>query len=184
MSRIGKLPITIPAGVTVSVDANNVVTVSSNKGTLTQQVSKLIKVNVEATQVVVEKVAETNQANAMHGLYRTLINNMVEGVTKGFKKSLTVNGVGFKVAKQGNKLVMNLGLSHPVEVVEEAGVTLTAPSVTEIVVEGISKEAVGAMAAKIRAIRPVEPYHGYGIRYTDEKVSLKEGKSSGKGGKK
>ena len=184
MSRIGKLPITIPAGVTVSVDANNVVTVSSNKGTLTQQVSKLIKVNVEATQVVVEKVAETNQANAMHGLYRTLINNMVEGVTKGFKKSLTVNGVGFKVAKQGNKLVMNLGLSHPVEVVEEAGVTLTAPSVTEIVVEGISKEAVGAMAAKIRAIRPVEPYHGYGIRYTDEKVSLKEGKASGKGGKK
>jgi len=184
MSRIGKLPITIPAGVTVSVDANNVVTVSSNKGTLTQQVSKLIKVNVEATQVVVEKVAETNQANAMHGLYRTLINNMVEGVTKGFKKSLTVNGVGFKLSKQGNKLVMNLGLSHPVEVVEEAGVTLTAPSVTEIVVEGISKEAVGAMAAKIRAIRPVEPYHGYGIRYTDEKVSLKEGKSSGKGGKK
>lgn len=183
MSRIGKLPITIPAGVTVSVDANNVVTVSSNKGTLTQEVNKVIKVNVENNQVIVEKLAETNQANAMHGLYRTLINNMVIGVTEGFKKSLTVNGVGFKVAKQGNKLVMNLGLSHPVEVVEENGVKLSTNN-NEIIVEGISKERVGAMASKIRAIRPVEPYHGYGIRYTDEKVSLKEGKSSGKGGKK
>ena len=183
MSRIGKLPITIPAGVTVSVDANNIVTVSSSKGTLTQEVNKVIKVNVENNQVIVEKLAETNQANAMHGLYRTLINNMVIGVTEGFKKSLTVNGVGFKVAKQGNKLVMNLGLSHPVEVVEENGVKLSANN-NEVIVEGISKEAVGAMASKIRAIRPVEPYHGYGIRYTDEKVSLKEGKSSGKGGKK
>lgn len=183
MSRIGKLPITIPAGVTVSVDANNVVTVSSNKGTLTQEVNKVIKVNVENNQVIVEKLAETNQANAMHGLYRTLINNMVIGVTEGFKKSLTVNGVGFKVAKQGNKLVMNLGLSHPVEVVEADGVKLSTNN-NEIIVEGISKERVGAMASKIRAIRPVEPYHGYGIRYTDEKVSLKEGKSSGKGGKK
>ena len=183
MSRIGKLPITIPAGVTVSVDAENVVTVSSSKGTLTQKVSKLIKVNVENNQVIVEKLAETNEANAMHGLYRTLINNMVIGVTRGFKKSLTVNGVGFKVTKQGNKLVMNLGLSHPVEVVEEDGVKLSNNN-NEIIVEGISKEQVGAMASKIRAIRPVEPYHGYGIRYTDEKVSLKEGKSSGKGGKK
>ena len=183
MSRIGKLPVSIPAGVTVSVDAENVVTVSSNKGTLTQKVSKLIKVNVENNQVIVEKLAETNEANAMHGLYRTLINNMVIGVTAGFKKSLTVNGVGYKVSKQGNKLVMNLGLSHPVEVVEEDGVKLSNNN-NEIIVEGISKEKVGAMASKIRAIRPVEPYHGYGIRYTDEKVSLKEGKSSGKGGKK
>ena len=183
MSRIGKLPITIPAGVTVSVDAENVVTVSSSKGTLTQKVSKLIKVNVENNQVIVEKLAETNEANAMHGLYRTLINNMVIGVTQGFKKSLTVNGVGFKVSKQGNKLVMNLGLSHPVEVMEEDGVKLSNNN-NEIIVEGISKERVGAMASKIRAIRPVEPYHGYGIRYTDETVSLKEGKSSGKGGKK
>ena len=183
MSRIGKLPITIPAGVTVSVDAENIVTVTSSKGTLTQKVSKLIKVNVENNQVVVEKLAETNEANAMHGLYRTLINNMVIGVTQGFKKSLTVNGVGYKVAKQGNKLVMNLGLSHPVEVVEEDGVVLSTKN-NEIIVEGMSKERVGAMASKIRAIRPVEPYHGYGIRYTDEKVSLKEGKSSGKGGKK
>ena len=183
MSRIGKLPITIPAGVTVSVDAENVVTVSSSKGTLTQKVSKIIKVNVENNQVIVEKLAETNEANAMHGLYRTLINNMVIGVTQGFKKSLTVNGVGFKVSKQGNKLVMNLGLSHPVEVMEEDGVKLSNNN-NEIIVEGISKERVGAMASKIRAIRPVEPYHGYGIRYTDEKVSLKEGKSSGKGGKK
>ena len=184
MSRIGKLPITIPAGVTVSVDAENVVTVTSSKGTLNQKVSKLINVKIENNQVIVEKTVETTEANAMHGLYRTLINNMVEGVTNGFKKSLTINGVGYKVAKQGNKIVMNLGLSHPVEVVEENGVKLNVPSATEVVVEGISKEAVGAMAAKIRAIKPVEPYHGYGIRYTDEKVSLKEGKSSGKGGKK
>ena len=183
MSRIGKLPITIPAGVTVSVN-DDVVTVSNNKGTLTQKISKLVKVVVENNQVVVEKTAETKEANAMHGLYRTLINNMVVGVTEGFKKSLTINGVGYKVAKQGNKVVMNIGYSHPVEVVEENGVTLNVASATELVVEGISKEAVGAMAAKIRAIKPVEPYHGYGIRYTDEKVSLKEGKSSGKGGKK
>lgn len=184
MSRIGKLPIAIPAGVTVSVDADNIVIVSGNKGTLTQQVSKLLKVNVENNQVTVEKTVDTTEANAMHGLYRTLINNMVEGLTKGFKKSVTVNGVGYKVTKQGNKVVMNIGYSHPVEVVEENGVTLNVTSATEIVVEGINKEAVGAMAAKIRAIKPVEPYHGYGIRYTDEKVSLKEGKSSGKGGKK
>ena len=184
MSRIGKLPITIPAGVTVSVDAENVVTVSGSKGTLTQKVSKLLKVNVENNQVEVVKAVDTKEANAMHGLYRTLINNMVEGLTKGFKKSVTINGVGYKVTKQGNKIVMNIGFSHPVEVVEENGVTLNVVSATEISVEGISKEAVGAMAAKIRAIKPVEPYHGYGIRYTNEKVSLKEGKSSGKGGKK
>lgn len=184
MSRIGKLPITIPAGVTVSVDAENVVTVSGSKGTLTQKVSKLLKVNIENNQVEVVKTVDTKEANAMHGLYRTLINNMVEGLTNGFKKSVTINGVGYKATKQGNKVVMNIGYSHPVEVVEENGVKLNVVSATEIVVEGIDKEAVGAMAAKIRAIKPVEPYHGYGIRYTDEKVSLKEGKSSGKGGKK
>ena len=124
MSRIGKLPITIPAGVTVSVDGENVVTVSSNKGTLTQQVSKLLNVAVENNQVVVSQVKESKEANAMHGLYRTLINNMVEGVTNGFKKSITIHGVGYKAAKQGNKLVLNIGFSHPVEVVEEDGVTL------------------------------------------------------------
>ena len=184
MSRIGKLPITIPAGVTVNVDSANVVTVTSSKGTLTQKVSKLINVNVENNQVVLTRVDDSKESNAMHGLYRTLVNNMVQGVTEGFKKSLVVNGVGYKVSKQGNKIVMNIGYSHPVEVVEENGVTLNVPSITEIVVEGINKEAVGAMAAKIRAIRPVEPYHGYGIHYSDEKVILKEGKTSGKGGKK
>ncbi len=184
MSRIGKLPITIPAGVTVNVSDDNVVTVSNNKGTLTQKISKLLKVKVENNQIIVEKTVDTNEANAMHGLYRTLINNMVEGLTHGFKKSLTINGVGYKMNKQGNKVVMNIGYSHPVEVEEANGIKLNVASATELVVEGIDKEAVGAMAAKIRAIKPVEPYHGYGIRYTDEKVSLKEGKSSGKGGKK
>lgn len=184
MSRIGKLPIKIPAGVKVSVDEENVVTVTGSKGTLTQKVSPLINVAIENDEVVLTRKDETTESNAMHGLYRALIHNMVEGLAHGFKKSLTVNGVGYKVAKQGNKIVMNIGYSHPVEVVEENGVTLNVPSITEIVVEGISKEAVGAMAAKIRAIKPVEPYHGYGIRYTNETVSLKEGKASGKGGKK
>lgn len=184
MSRIGKLPITIPAGINVSVDAENVVTVSGSKGKLSQKVSPVINVAIENGQVVLTRKDDTNESNAMHGLYRALIHNMVEGLAHGFKKSLTVNGVGYKVTKQGNKIVMNIGYSHPVEVVEENGVTLSVPSATEIVVEGINKEAVGAMAAKIRAIKPIEPYHGYGIRYTDEVVSLKEGKASGKGGKK
>ena len=180
MSRIGKLPITIPAGVTVSVDAENVVTVSSSKGTLTQKVSKLIKVNVENNQVIVERLAETNEANAMHGLYRTLINNMVIGVSTGFTKSLTVSGVGYKLNKQGNKLVMNLGLSHPVEIEEVEGITLEIPDNNTILVKGADKQLVGAVAAKIRATRPMEPYHGYGIHYTSEPVILKAGKSASK----
>ena len=184
MSRIGRLPVVIPAGVEVKISEKNLVSVKGPKGSLEKQLPEQMEIKQEGNEVMVTRPNDLKQMKALHGLTRSLLNNMVIGVTQGFKKSLTVNGVGFKVTKQGNKLVMNLGLSHPVEVVEENGVKLNVPSITEIVVEGVSKEAVGAMAAKIRAIKPVEPYHGYGIRYTDEKVSLKEGKSSGKGGKK
>ena len=179
MSRIGKLPITIPAGITVEV-AGNLVTVKSAKGTLSQEVSKNVTVKVEDNQVLVIRNDETTDSNAKQGLYRQLINNMVVGVKEGFTKSLTVKGVGYKLAKQGNKLVMNLGLSHPVEILEQDGVTFEIPDNNTILVKGANKERVGAMAAKIRATRPMEPYHGYGIHYTNEPVILKAGKSGGK----
>ena len=179
MSRIGKLPIAIPAGVTVEVNGQ-VVTVKGAKETLTQEVSKNITVKVEDNQVLVIRNDETTDSNAKQGLYRQLINNMVVGVKEGFTKSLTVKGVGYKLNKQGNKLVMNLGLSHPVEVVEEEGITLECPDNSTIHVKGANKERVGAVAAKIKALRPVEPYHGYGIHYSTEKVILKAGKSGGK----
>ena len=179
MSRIGKLPISIPAGVTVEVN-DNVVTVKGAKETLTQDFSSNVAVEVKDNQVIVSRKDETKESNAKQGLYRQLINNMVIGVKDGFTKSLTVKGVGYKLSKQGNKLVMNLGLSHPVEVVEADGVTLECPDNNTILVKGANKERVGAMAAKIRATRPMEPYHGYGIHYTSEPVILKAGKSGGK----
>ena len=179
MSRIGKLPIAIPAGITVEV-ANNIVTVKSAKGTLSQEVSKNVTVKIEENQVLVVRNDETTDSNAKQGLYRQLINNMIVGLKDGFTKSLTVKGVGYKLAKQGNKLVMNLGLSHPVEILEEDGVTFEIPDNNTILVKGANKERVGAMAAKIRATRPMEPYHGYGIHYTSEPVILKAGKSGGK----
>lgn len=184
MSRIGKLPVEIPAGVTIEVDSNNLVTVKGPKGALTQQVSKDITITVEGNQAVLTINGNKNvNSNAKHGLYRALLANMVTGVKDEFKKTLVINGVGYRVNKQGNKVVMNLGFSHPVEVEEENGVRLEVKDNTVSCV-GISKEAVGALAAKIKAIRPIEPYHGYGIRYENETVILKEGKSSGKGGKK
>ena len=179
MSRIGKLPIAIPADVTVEI-ANNVVTVKGPKATLTQSYSANITVEVKDNQVLVTRNDETKDSNAKQGLYRQLINNMVIGVKDGFTKSLTVNGVGYKLNKQGNKLVMNLGMSHPVEIVEEEGITLEIPDNTTILVKGANKEQVGAVAAKIRATRPMEPYHGYGIHYTSEQVILKPGKAAGK----
>ena len=179
MSRIGKLPIAIPAGVTVEVNGN-LVTVKGAKVTLSQEVSNNVEVQVQDNQILVVRKDETTDSNAKQGLYRQLINNMVVGVKDGFSKSLTVNGVGYKLAKQGNKLVMNLGLSHPVEVVEENGITFEVPDNNTILVKGANKERVGAMAAKIRATRPMEPYHGYGIHYTSEPVILKAGKSGGK----
>ena len=179
MSRIGKLPIAIPAGVTVEI-ANNVVTVKGPKATLTQDFSSNVAVEVKENEVIIVRKDETKDSNAKQGLYRQLINNMVIGVKDGFTKSLTVNGVGYKLNKQGNKLVMNLGMSHPVEIVEEKGITLEIPDNNTILVKGANKEQVGAVAAKIRALRPMEPYHGYGIHYTSEPVILKPGKAAGK----
>ena len=179
MSRIGKLAISIPAGVTVEVN-DNIVTVKGPKATLTQEFSKNIAVEVNENTVNVIRKDETKDSNAKQGLYRQLINNMVTGVSTGFTKSLTVNGVGYKLNKQGNKLVMNLGLSHPVEIVEVEGITLECPDNTTILVKGADKQLVGAVAAQIRATRPMEPYHGYGIHYTSEPVILKPGKSAGK----
>ena len=179
MSRIGKLPISIPAGITVEVNGL-VVTVKGSKGTLSQEVSKNVTVKVEENQVIVTRNDESKDGNAKQGLYRQLISNMVVGLSTGFTKSLTVKGVGYKLNKQGNKLVMNLGLSHPVEVVEADGITLEVPDNNTILVKGADKQKVGAMAATIRALRPMEPYHGYGIHYTSEPVILKAGKSGGK----
>lgn len=180
MSRIGKLPISLPAGVTVDVDEQNLVTVKGPKGTLSQHVDKCINVEVKDGVVTFTRINDEAKSRSMHGLYRTLVNNMVIGVTNGYTKTLVINGVGYKVAKQGNKIVMNIGFSHPVEVEEVEGIKFNCPSITEIVVEGIDKEKVGAIAASIRAIKPVEPYHAYGIKYSDEVVSLKEGKTAGK----
>ena len=182
MSRIGKLPVAIPAGVTVTY-ANNLVTVKGAKGTLTQQITGDIDIKIEGTEVHVLNVGSTADSNAKHGLYRALIHNMVVGVTEGYKKTLKVNGVGWKVAKQGNKVVLNVGFSHPVDFVEPEGVKLECPSVTEIVVSGIDKTLVGQTAANIRKIRTPEPYHGYGIAYSDEVIERKEGKTGGKGKK-
>lgn len=180
MSRIGKLPIVIPEGVTVTVSNDNTVTVAGKLGTLSQNIGKLVTIKQEGNEVILAAVNESNEAHAQHGLYRMLVHNMVVGVSQGFSKSVVINGVGYKATKQGNKVVMSIGFSHPVELLEENGVKLDCPSATEIVVSGISKEAVGQYAAKIRDIKPVEPYHAYGIKYKDEVVVRKEGKTSGK----
>lgn len=182
MSRIGKMPVKIPAGVEVSLK-DNVLTVKGPKGTLTEQVKKSVEVDLENGEIVMKALDDTAETNALHGLYRAILHNMVVGVTAGYTKTLIVNGVGWKVAKQGNKLVLNVGFSHPIEFAEVEGVKLECPSVTEITVSGIDKCLVGQVAADIRAIRVPEPYHGYGIRYKDEVIERKEGKTSGKGKK-
>jgi len=180
MSRIGKKPIVIPAGVTVTVDEHNNVTVENVKGKLEQQVNKKIKVAIADGVVTVTPTEESTEANSMHGLYRTLISNMIEGLTHGFSKSLTINGVGYKAVQKGEDLQLSLGFSHTVDVHPMEHVKLSCTTPLEIKVEGFDKEAVGQMAANIRAIRPVEPYHAYGIRYTTEVVVKKEGKKAGK----
>ena len=182
MSRIGKLPVALPAGVTVTFE-NGLLTVKGGKGTLTQTVVGDINIKVEGTEAIVEKTSQTPDANAKHGLYRALLHNMVVGVTDGYKKTLKVNGVGWKVAKQGNKIVLNVGYSHPVDFVEPQGIKLDCPTANEITVSGIDKTLVGQTAADIRNIRIPEPYHGYGIAYSDEVIERKEGKTGGKGKK-
>ncbi len=182
MSRIGRKHIDLPAGVELSVD-NGLVTVKGPKGTLTQEVDKLITVKVENTKVELTRANDSNEAKAKHGLYRAILANMVTGVSKGFEKKLIINGIGYKAQKQGNKLVLNLGYSHNIEVNEEDGITLECPSNLEILVKGIDKQKVGQVASKIRDLRKVEPYHAYGVRYADEVVVRKVGKTAGKGKK-
>ena len=182
MSRIGKMPIALPAGVEVKF-VDGVVTVKGAKGTLSREVVGNIGIEVEGATLLVKALDEKAETNAKHGLYRALINGMVTGVSAGFVKSLEVKGVGWKAAVQGNKLVLNVGFSHPVEIVAPEGIKFECPTLTEVNVSGISKELVGQIAANIRKVRLPEPYHGYGIRYKGEYVEHKEGKTSGKGKK-
>jgi len=180
MSRIGRSPIAIPAGVTVTVGAGNEVTVKGPKGTLTQTLHADMIIAVEGNEVKVTRPSEAKEHKSLHGLTRTLINNMVIGVTEGYSKELEVNGVGYRVAKQGKQLVMNLGYSHQVFIDEIPGITLDAPTPNKIIISGADKQAVGQIAAEIREKRPPEPYKGKGIKYVDEVIRRKEGKAGGK----
>lgn len=182
MSRIGKMPIVIPNGVEVKVNGSEV-TVKGPKGTLTNTFRPEISIAVEGNEVLVTRQNDNKINRSLHGLTRTLISNMVTGVSEGFSKTLEVNGVGYRVQKQGNNLVMNLGFSHQVIVTEGDGISIEAPSPNQIVITGIDKQKVGQIAAEIRAKRPPEPYKGKGIRYAGEYVRRKEGKAA-KGAKK
>ena len=180
MSRIGKMPVAIPQGVTVDIKPG-VVTVKGPKGTLTQTFDAVdITIKEENGHVVLTRINDEQENRAKHGLYRALIHNMITGVTEGYKKTLVIAGVGFKAAKQGNKVVLNVGYSHPVEIFENEDIKLNCPSATEIEVSGIDKTKVGQYAANVRNIRRPEPYHGYGIAYKDEVIERKEGKTAGK----
>ena len=184
MSRIGKAPIVLPAGVTVSVSEANLVTVTGPKGTLTEQVTGNIQVtlveNEGKKEILLVAGDDKAETNAKHGLYRALVANMLTGVPAGFTKSITISGVGYKVQVQGNKVVLNIGFSHPVNIEIPSDLTVTCPNATEILVAGISKVRVGQFAADVKAIKKVEPYHGYGIYYTNEHVRRKEIKKTGK----
>ena len=177
MSRIGIKPITLPAGVEVKVDSNNVVTVKGPKGELQEQVSKLLNVEINDGVVKVTRDDDSAEKRAQHGLARTLINNMVIGVTEGYSKKLLLVGVGYKAERKGKKLVMNLGYSHPVEMEDPEGIETEVPDATTVVVKGISKEQVGNYSANIRAWRRPEPYKGKGIKYDGEVIRRKEGKT-------
>lgn len=180
MSRIGKKPIALPAGVDFSVSTHNIVTVSGKLGKLEQKVSDLLKVELVDGNIVVTALNNSREANSQHGLFRTLIANMVEGVTNGFSKSLIINGVGYKVFEKPTGIELKIGYSHPVIFEAPEGIKITCPSQQDIKVTGFDKQMVGQVAANIRAIQPVEPYHAYGIRYADEEVIRKEGKTAAK----
>ena len=180
MSRIGRAPITVPAGVEIKVDANNHITVKGPKGTLERDLVPQIKVEVNEGVINVTRPNDEKQNRALHGLTRTLVANMVTGVTEGYKKTLEVNGVGYRCTKEGNKLVMNIGYSHPVNVEEIDGISIEVPNPNTVVINGIDKQKVGQFAADVRAKRPPEPYKGKGIKYSDEVVRRKEGKTGSK----
>lgn len=176
MSRIGKKPIEIPSGVTVTND-NNTVTVKGPKGELSRSFNQDIEIKVEENVISVSRPSDAKEHRALHGTTRALLANMVEGVSKGFERGLELIGVGYRAQKQGKKLVLNVGYSHPVEIEPEEGIEVEVPSNTKIIVKGTSKERVGALAANIRDVRPPEPYKGKGIRYEGEYVRRKEGKT-------
>ena len=180
MSRIGRAPIAVPAGVEIKVEDNNVVTVKGPKGTLTQKFNPNMIIKMEGNEITVSRPNDAKENRSLHGLTRTLINNMIVGVTEGYKKELDVNGVGYRVAKEGNKLVMNLGFSHQVIVEEKNGITIEVPGPNKIVVLGCDKQVVGQFAAEVREKRPPEPYKGKGIKYSDEVIRRKVGKTGGK----
>lgn len=180
MSRIGKLPITVPAGVSVDVAADNTISVKGPKGTLVRKLHGDTIVKLEGDTILVERPSDSKPHRSLHGLTRTLVNNMVQGVTAGYSKALEIQGTGYRASKQGKKLVVNIGYSHPVEMEEPAGITIDVPAQTKIVVSGIDKQLVGQVAANIRKIREPEPYHGKGIRYEGEYVAIKEGKTGKK----
>ena len=177
MSRIGKLPVSIPAGVTITVGDGNVVTVKGPKGTLSEKISSEMIVEQDAGVLYVKRPSDDKRHRALHGLSRTLINNMVVGTTAGYEKKLEIVGVGYKAQAQGTGLVINVGYSHPVNYPAPAGISFDVPAPTKITVKGIDKQKVGQVAADIRAVRPPEPYKGKGIRYENEVVRRKEGKT-------
>ncbi len=180
MSRIGKLPVTILDGVTITVGGDNTVTVKGPKGQLSEKISKEMIIEQESGVLTVKRPTDEKRHRALHGLSRTLINNMVVGVTKGYTRNLDIVGVGYRAQKQGNKLVLNVGYSHPVEFTEPAGIQFDVPAPNKIVVSGIDKQLVGQLAANIRAVREPEPYKGKGIKYDNEVVLRKEGKTGKK----
>ena len=180
MSRIGKKPVIIPANVTVNVAEGNVVTVKGPLGELSYTFHADMIFNVEGNVLTVSRPSDEAQHRALHGLTRTLVNNMVEGVSKGYSKTLDVNGVGYRCEKKGNQLVMRLGFSHEVFVNEIPGITIEVPTPNQIIIKGIDKQVVGQFAAEVRGKRPPEPYKGKGIKYVDEVIRRKVGKTGGK----
>ncbi len=180
MSRIGRMPVAIPGGVDAKIDNSNVITVNGPKGTLVRQLHTDMIVKIDKGEIVVERPSEEKNHKEIHGLTRTLINNMVTGVTNGFEKVLEINGVGYRAQKQGKKLVLTLGYSHPVEMEEPQGITVETPAPNRIIVKGIDKQAVGQFAAEIRFKRQPEPYKGKGIKYDYEVIRRKEGKTGKK----
>lgn len=179
MSRIGRKPIAVPGGVTVTLD-NRTITVKGPKGTLSRELHKDMKINIAENEIVVERPSDHKLHRSLHGTTRSVIANMVAGVTEGFSKSLELVGVGYRANKSGNKLVLNVGYSHPVEIEPAGGVEFEVPAQNKIVVRGIDKELVGATAAKVRSVREPEPYKGKGIKYENERIIRKEGKTGGK----
>ena len=176
MSRIGNKPITVPAGIDVTIDGQKI-TVKGPKGTLEREIHENISLEMNDNTIKVSRINDEAANRSLHGLTRTLINNMIEGVSNEFSKQLEINGVGYRAAKQGNKIVLTLGYSHPVEMVEPEGITYEVPNPNSIIVKGIDKELVGQMAAEIRSKRPPEVYRGKGIKYVDEHIRRKEGKT-------